>query len=144
MPAISTRQRIPMTLQECTPIHLLTTLWRRIDSVVQIGFRILFLISRGWSVLPPCAHLRTETCSVEPRFFEPSYFSAMSFWYQRSKVSGWAMVAYLHSMFRPKDFAFTASRRRSASVKLKRVGPSFFRRTRFSSIKYSISVCCLR
>jgi hypothetical protein len=76
-----------------------------------------------------------------PRVRLPSYFAATCSRYHGRMVSGVASDA---SSLRPSGFPFSASNRRSASAKRRRLGPSRERSTRFSARKYSIASPCLR
>src|ERR1022692_3802916 len=63
---------------------------------------------------------------------------------QQSKVSGVTKVANLPRRRRPTSLALRASRMRWASVKRLGLPPSCSRRTRFSSWRYSMTVCWCR
>src|SRR5262249_34445351 len=64
-----------------------------------------------------------------PRLALPSYFRAISFWCQASRVPGVTIVAICDSARRPSPLARAASRRRWSSVKRSRRPPSCSRST---------------
>ena len=79
----------------------------------------------------------------EVRYVLPSYFLAINFRCQANSVWGVTMVATCVKIFRLSFFALAANRQRWLSVNRIRRLPICSRRTRFSSIRYSIT-CCWR
>jgi hypothetical protein len=79
-----------------------------------------------------------------PRFLEPSYFAASRLRYYPSSVSGVTTVSSTRRPDRPMAFAFSARRRRCASVHRIRFFPSCSRSDRFSAWRYSITACWWR
>ena len=71
----------------------------------------------------------------------PSYFLAINFRCQASKVAGVTMVATCSRIFRLSFFALAARRHRWLSVNRIRRFPICSRRTRFSSVRYSTTCC---
>ena len=78
------------------------------------------------------------------RFELPSYFMAMSFRCHRKIVSGVTMLQHVDSSLRPSAFPLAAKRRRWSSFNRSRFFPRSSRRTRFSSLIYSMTTLCSR
>jgi hypothetical protein len=70
------------------------------------------------------------------------HLSAISFRYQRNRVSGVTRVSSSLNSLRPSACAFRASRQRSVSVKRRCFPPRRALSTRFSSCRYAMTSSC--
>ena len=151
---------LPMSAQEFLPGRLSDSFGGWVDAVPfqdvcdrivrqkmpQIGQRALEAAVTPGSIL--LSHLHNQA-AISLLVFRrpmvrnelPSYFSAINFRCQANKVSGVTMVATRARSRRPSFFAFAANRRRWSSVNVMRRLPFCSLRTRFSSMRYSITCC---